>query len=173
MRCDVMLDVKRVAHILTEATQQKHGPPLSVYDLMGVTGYLRPILRSPLVFPTRCNSFTTAGPRTRIASDISSCCCAAFSPPPLPLTFLLFGLSDSLSEKHTHTDTHTHTHTGEALYQAFAQPDSKRTLEHILSLKVLISHNRLLCGSRGGRPVVLSEQPSVGVGGGGAVVLLT
>ena len=51
---------KRIAIILTETTQQKHGPLLSVYCIMGVTGYLSPILRSLLVFPTRYDSFTTA-----------------------------------------------------------------------------------------------------------------
>ena len=51
---------ERIAIILTETTQQKHGPLLSVYCIMGVTGYLSPILRSLLVFPTRYDSFTTA-----------------------------------------------------------------------------------------------------------------
>lgn len=61
--CYVCVSGEGIAIILTETTQQKHGPLLSVYCIMGVTGYLSPILRSLLVFPTRYDSFTTAGLR--------------------------------------------------------------------------------------------------------------
>lgn len=51
------------SYYLTETAQQKHGPLVSVYCIMGVTGHPSPILRSQLVFPTRYDSFTTAGLR--------------------------------------------------------------------------------------------------------------
>lgn len=61
--CYVSISWECIAIILTETTQQQHRPLESVYCIMGVTGYLSPILRSLLVFPTRYDSFTAAGLR--------------------------------------------------------------------------------------------------------------
>lgn len=139
----------------------KTRPLLSVYCIMGATGYLSPILRSLLVFPTRCDSFTTAG--LRLGSFLTCQTAAALrlshNPPPIlthpahslslsplrPLCLSIWNtLFFSLSFPHTENDI---------------KPSSARLKEDSRAYfkpKVLISHNRLLCGSRGGSPVFLS-----------------
>lgn len=128
--CYVWVSGECIAIILTETTQQKHGPLLSVYCIMGMTSYLSPILRSLLVFPTRCDSFTTAGLRLGLFLTCKTAAALRLSHNLSPSLSLTFSSSASLTLDLKHSFISSNTHTGKKLYQAFL----RRTQRGLLSI---------------------------------------
>lgn len=161
--CYVCISGECAAIISTETTQLKHWPLLSVYCIMGVTGRLSPILRSPLVFPTSYDSFTSAG--LRLGSFLTSWTAAALRlSRNLPFPSLSLPLSPlwplGLYLKHFLSFPHTQA-------RNYIKPLSDGVKEDSWAYfkgKVLISHNSFLCARRRGSPYFFFKQPSVGEG---------
>lgn len=98
--CCVCISWEHIAIILTETTQQKHWPLLSVYCIMGVTRYLSPILRSLTGVSYEVWQFYKCGARTRIASDMLDRRCSPSVSRPLPFS-LPHTFSSSASLAHS------------------------------------------------------------------------
>lgn len=133
-----------------DSPRKKGWSLLSGYCITGVTGHPRPVVRSLLVFPTRYDSFTTAGLRLGLflTSWTAAALCLSHDLS-FSLFLLLSPLQLRLELKHFHLQALTNTHT---VARNHIKPFSAAFKEDSWAYfkpKVLISYNRLLCESWG------------------------